>query len=171
MNEYFNLVRKLKDCPQGTKLYSPLAGEVLLCLTHEDDDNLSILVETKDKKQYWFNSDGTYYMGLTLDDNYIFSAECLLFPSKENRDWSTFEYVKPKFDSRTLHPFEKVLVRNGDRRWWQCSLFSHIIYDTSEIVYWTLGGAYKQVVPYNEETKHLLGTEEEAPKYYRYWEK
>ena len=25
-------------------------------------------------------------------------------------------------------------------------------------------------IPYNDDTKHLVGTEEEAPEYYRYWE-
>ena len=28
MNENLNLVEVLKDCPQGTKLYSPIYGDV-----------------------------------------------------------------------------------------------------------------------------------------------
>ena len=29
---------------------------------------------------------------------------------------------------------------------------------------------FNEVVPYNDDTKYLVGTTEEAPKYYRYWE-
>ena len=29
---------------------------------------------------------------------------------------------------------------------------------------------FNMVIPYNDETKHLIGTTEEAPEYYRYWE-
>ena len=30
--------------------------------------------------------------------------------------------------------------------------------------------SYDKCIPYNDETKHLLGTSDEAPEYYRYWE-
>ena len=29
--------------------------------------------------------------------------------------------------------------------------------------------AYTYCIPYNDDTKHLVGTTEEAPEYYRYW--
>ena len=29
---------------------------------------------------------------------------------------------------------------------------------------------YKYCIPYNDDTKHLVGTKDEAPEYYRYWE-
>ena len=75
-----NIAEILKDCPKGTKLYSPLCGE---CKLDTVTCN-SILVESITFKILHFNEDGTYYEG--YDD-----AECLLFPSKENRDWSTFQ--------------------------------------------------------------------------------
>ena len=31
-------------------------------------------------------------------------------------------------------------------------------------------GDVNVVIPYNDETKHLVGTTDEAPEYYRYWE-
>ena len=31
-------------------------------------------------------------------------------------------------------------------------------------------GEYRHCIPYNDETKHLVGTTEEAPEFYRYWE-
>lgn len=39
----------------------------------------------------------------------IKTGECVLFPSKENRNWSTYN---PKFNINTLEPFDKVLVRD-----------------------------------------------------------
>ena len=36
MNENLNLVEILKDCPKGTKLYSPIVGEVeLKCINND----------------------------------------------------------------------------------------------------------------------------------------
>lgn len=75
-----NIAEILKDCPKGTKLYSPLCGECKL----DTVTCKSILVESTNFKTLDFNEDGTYYEG--YDD-----AECLLFPSKDQRDWSKFQ--------------------------------------------------------------------------------
>ncbi len=37
------------------------------------------------------------------------------------------EIEKPKFDPKTLKPFDKVLVRDDKDGFWRCNLFSHII--------------------------------------------
>ena len=76
-------------------------------------------------------------------------------------------HIEDKFDPETLQPFDKVLVR-GDSKccFWKCSLYSH--YDDS--YKYTCCGRYKYCIPYNEETEHLIGTSNEAPEYYRYWE-
>ena len=34
----------------------------------------------------------------------------------------------------------------------------------------TAFGDYKYCIPYNDDTKHLVGTTKEAPEFYRYWE-
>ena len=83
--------------------------------------------------------------------------ECLLFPSKDNRDWSKFKPKKERFDPKTLKPFDKVLVRVDDDRLWVAILFSHI-------------EMWKQQIPYNDKTAHLVGTTDEAPEYYKWWE-
>ena len=33
-----------------------------------------------------------------------------------------------------------------------------------------IGSELKCCIPYNEETKHLVGTTDAAPKFYRHWE-
>lgn len=83
-----NIAKLLKDAPKGTKLYSPLFGEVKL-----DDAGGMIYVTTKYGSSKCFTETGCYYV-----DNETFSTECLLFPSKDCRTWEGWKPpVKPKF--------------------------------------------------------------------------
>ena len=162
MNDKINLCEILKDCPKGTILYSPLAGEVEF-YNIEGNGNLPIRVMLKGdlNTTFWFTKDGRHY-------DYP-DGECTLFPSKEQCDWSKFTapwYKKEKFDPKTLKPFDRVLVRDRDIEHWICNLFSHIINDE----YLCIGSCFIYCIPYNDDTKHLVGTKEEAPEYYRYWE-
>lgn len=71
----------LKDKPKGTKLYSPLFGDVYLSYVKDGIINVQHHVGiTK------FFGDGRYY-------NYP-ESEPLLFPSKEMQDWSKFAWEK-----------------------------------------------------------------------------
>lgn len=161
MNENLNLVEILKDCPKGTKLYSPVFGEV----EFESINDIigPIIVTTNTGNAECFTADGKMYT--------YYNGECLLFPSKEQRDWSKFKIKKPKFDPNTLKPFDKVLVYDiyDICEGWACALFSHI--RESEYPYSTSSGSFKVCIPYNDDTKHLLGTTDEAPEFYRYWDK
>ena len=153
MNENLNLVEILKDCPSGTKLYSTVFGEVKL--KEIDNTEYPILLETMAGLiKFKIAQDGRYFSD--------FNGECTLFPSKNQRDWSKFKVKKPKFDPNTLKPFDKVIVRDRDVEHWICGLFSHIVNDE----YLCIGSCYKHCIPYNEETKHLVGTNDEAPEYY-----
>ena len=73
------------------------------------------------------------------------------------------EEEKPKFDPKSLRPFDKVLVRDGAGYTWRCTLFSHI--EKEDFI--CTSSYWKCCIPYNEETKHLVGTTEEAPEFYR----
>lgn len=53
---------------------------------------------------------------------------------------------------------------------WKVQLFSHIIEDDKICPYVCISYNYKYCIPYNNDTKHLVGTNEEAPEYYIYWE-
>lgn len=87
-NEKLNLVQLLGNCPKGTKLYSPIAGEVsFIGINKESTDNYPIKCEFGTKNiGILFTSDGHYFSKQETDDG----SECVLFPSKDNRDWSTF---------------------------------------------------------------------------------
>ena len=160
MNENLNLVEILKDCPEGTKLYSPVFGEV----EFESINDIigPIVVTTNTGNTECFTADGKMYT--------YYNGECLLFPSKEQRDWSKFNVEKPKFDPKTLQPFDKVIVRDTNSEKWRIQLFSYIIKDCFPYEYHCINSCYNFCIPYNEETKHLVGTTDEAPEFYRYWE-
>ena len=161
MNEKLNLVKILKDCPKGAKLYSPIFGDVELIRVNQNDDvYYPIEIKLSDDSINSVTTDGRlceYYNG-----------ECLLFPSKEQRDWSKFKPKQPKFNPNTLKPFDKVLVRDNRLRYWVVQLFSHIIEDELNYPYLCVNNSYKYCIPYNDDTKHLVGTAKEAPNFYRY---
>ena len=78
--------------------------------------------------------------------------------------------TKNKFDPKTLQPFDKVLVRDDYDYNWICDIFSNIIGDSFEYKYRCIGSSYKYCIPYNNDTKHLLGTFHLPSEYYIYWE-
>ena len=164
MNENIDLTKILKNCPKGTKFYTPVWGEV-------------VFIEVKKYKKCLYpicinTNAASSYTCLAKDGRYITNreeTECILFPSKDQRDWSKFTapwYKKEKFDPKTLKPFDKVLVRDDDKDKWFCDFFSHNI-GAKDIC---ISGGYNQCIPYNDDTKHLIGTTDEAPEYYIYWE-
>lgn len=283
MNENLNLVEILKDCPKGTKLYSPIFGDVELVKVYLHDEKFPIEVKLQSNAFDCFSKDGRIFTE--------FNGECILFPSREQRDWSKFtapwlekqdkksswkpskeemdvlyslsyitneydehkedvithlyqdlkreffndssyenmfsldnkeddmrristiqvlEYArsldaynkygkadidkniawlkkqgetssilsnssnigknKPKFDPNTLKPFDKVLVRDINSEKWKIQLFSHIIKNCFPSEYHCIGSCYNFCIPYNDDTKHLVATNKEAPEFYRYWE-
>ena len=167
MNENLNLVEILKDCPEGTKLYSTVYGDVELVRVYLDDNTYPIEIKIDEgSDMIYITNDGRLF-----DD---FRGECTLFPSKDQRDWSKFNVKKPKFDPKTLQPFDKVLVRTGTKRFhvWLPDLISIPPNEVDEtILCMTIDTDIIMAIPYNEETKSLIGTNKEAPEFYRYWEK
>lgn len=70
---------------------------------------------------------------------------------------------KPKFDPKTLQVYDKILVRCSKIEKWRARFF-----DSYENGFITANGSiFDYGVPYNEETKHLHGTTEEAPEFYK----
>lgn len=77
-----------------------------------------------------------------------------------------FELVPNKFDSSTLKPFDKVLVRNNNSCVWKCNLYSH--YSQYPYHYICVENGYKQCIPY-EGNEHLLGTTNDCDDFYKTW--
>ena len=163
MNENIDLTKILENCPEGWEFWSDNFGKVKFKYIDKKYYQ-PIFVKRTDGYNAYYTKEGWC--------NIEFPASCLLWPSKDCRDWSKFSapwYKKKRFDPKTLQPFDKVLVRDVNTYTWGCSLFSHIIKRES-FPYRCVGSTYTYCIPYNDETKHLIGTTEEAPEYYRYWE-
>lgn len=119
MNENIDLTKILKDCPVGTEFYHVVYGRVWLtgvCL--DDDCPIRLSMHNGPYTNTTLTKKGTF------SKNY--GGECLLFPSKDQRDWSKFKTkLQQKFDPKTLNPFDKVLVRDTCAYSWRCTLYSH----------------------------------------------
>ena len=111
MNENLDLCEILKDCSNGTKLYCTFLGDVLFSKI----ENNKIIVHIR-CVVYYFYSDGTFNP----------KGECVLFPSKEQRDWSKFRIPINKLDQKDFKPFDKVLVRDGYRFKWCPTFFEKL---------------------------------------------
>lgn len=141
-----NVAEKLKDCPKGTKLYSPLLGEVELVRIDMGNSRFSIIVRVLENdipySTVTFTAEGKWYN--------VEQSECLLFPSKDNRDWNKFN-----LPTNTFKPFDKVLVRNDMNNKWLLSLFSYYDEEDKYYPYVCLNGRYGHCIPY-EGNEHLL---------------
>ncbi len=150
-----NIVEKLKGCPQGTKFYSPLFGEVELVRIDMENPKFPIIVKVLDEESPFsnvtFTAEGKWYS--------FKQSECLLFPSKDNRDWNKFNLpvntLKP-FD-KVLKPFDKVLIRDSIDEKWAISLFSYYDEKNEYFPYVCISGRYVHCIPY-EGNEHLLNT-------------
>lgn len=117
------------------------------------------------------NKDDVYEISKVYDDSYgIAGFNWMILMKYQDQ----YELVSNKFDPKTLNPFDKVITKFSSYPW-KCDIFSYYrggrenkiiaCYCTSEDY------VYDRCIPYNDDTKHLVGTTEEAPEYYRYWEK
>lgn len=81
MEQKINIAELLKDCPRGMELYSPLCGKCVF-----DSLNMgTIICKKQNTQEIAFTSEG-YYMLPVFED-----CECMIFPSKDQRDWSKFQ--------------------------------------------------------------------------------
>ena len=158
-----NLCEILKNCPEGTELWSDNYGTVKFVNVSTEWDT-PIRVELINGFIARYTEEGW------CDKR--FPANCLLWPSRDCRDWSKFTapwLKKERFDPKTLKAFDRVLVKDSGSLTWKINMFSHIN-NKAEYPYCCLLSFYKYCIPYNDETKHLVETRDEAPEFYRYWE-
>lgn len=128
----------------GDKAYCTLFGDVVVTRVSS-----TIIIESRWHKLELF-SDGAYNQ----------NGECIIFPSKNNRDWSTWETSK----ECPFKPFDKVLMRDDNISEWRCGFFSHF-----NKKYCVSGLHWIQCIPYNKETQHLVGTIQDCPDKYKIW--
>lgn len=87
MKEKINIAKILKDKPRGTKLYSSACGK---CELKEADDKIFKVSFYSSKSGFMIGGEGTFDKNGNLYDD----GECIVFPSKEMRDWSKFAWKR-----------------------------------------------------------------------------
>lgn len=116
MKEKINIAKILKDKPRGTKLYSSACGKCKL----EEVDDKSFKISFYNSK-FGFMNGGEGYLdknGKLYDD-----GECVVFPSKEMRDWSKFLWKKGD------------VLANGEGDYCVFKEFAHSSYQTVKAVF------------------------------------
>lgn len=144
---YNNLIDILRDMPKGTKLYSPICGECEFRRVNGNEINVVASSSKYGMITYNFDENGCY----------LEEGECLLFPSKVNRDWSTFELRYP--DTYHFKPFDKVIVRIKDTDKWAVDFFSYYTNDRKYPYACSGNRWFCQCFPYNQVTACVVGTE------------
>lgn len=146
MNKNFDLVKILKNAPRGTKLWSPLCG-VCKLIGVRDNNDYPILCKANDGCNINFTNLGKFYKVICKD------GECILFPSKDNRDWSTFRVSEHK----SFEPFQKVLVLSGASGTWLPDIYRYynVEYNAHECLnYYRISD--NDIIPY-EGNEDLVG--------------
>lgn len=98
--EKINIANKLKHCKRGTKLYSSIYGEIEFIKVEESVIYIKVIDINNIAYSKLFNENGMY--------NDYPNGECLLFPSKDNRDWNSF---------RVLEEGHRVMVSDNANSW------------------------------------------------------
>ena len=142
MNENLDLTKILKNAPKGIRLWSPICGVCELYTVNVDFGAFPIVcIGIDDGLEWHFKANGAFTNNT--------GVECLLFPSMENRDWSTFKVPKKH---KEFEPFQKVLCvtdNNHDCEVWSADFYSH--YDKSTFKHYLVSGFVKaddEVIPY-----------------------
>lgn len=96
-----NIANLLKYCPKGTKLYSPIWGEVEFI---EVVSSNNIIIKSPDDNEVLFYCNGAYHR----------NGECVLFPSKDQRDWSKFRLPLKRGDIMMKADGTIPFIANGE---------------------------------------------------------
>lgn len=162
-----NLVDILKQVPKGTKLWSNVFGEVEFNYIEGLTSDYPISVLDYYRCERFFTEHGYYHK------IYEKHGECTLWPSKDHRAWDDealrilgIEKEKKPETPFNLQPFDRVLVRDSCSEKWRAEFFSHIDNELC-LPYMCVSCLWRYCIPYNDETKHLLGTDKEPPEKYR----
>lgn len=94
-----NLCEILKYCPQGEQFWSPMMGDVELHKINHEAKRICVI--EKKGSQWWINADATMTFGG------ITSVEVMLYPSREQRDWTKVKYEPKKELPKTWEEFCK----------------------------------------------------------------
>lgn len=153
-------------------------GDLLLCTSKSL--NIVQYFIAKETGFYSLNKTVPCYCGISSEGSIIDSGEYYINVKGTVNDLKEFKEVltkynycleghsinekePKKFDFNSFNPFDKVLVRDSDIQFWRGDFFQY----KKEDVFICTGSRWHFCIPYNDDTKHLVGTSMPAPEYYR----
>lgn len=154
-----NIAELLKDVPKGTELWCTLFGKVTLeSVNTTEFYPIAIKIDNYVEK---LDAYGRLYRDFE-------EAESVLFPNEKCHTWEGWKPSKPHYDISNFYVGMPVLVRWYDTGKWRYSLYS--FYEEGTISpFDTVRGSFNQCIPFNEYTKHLLGTTDMPSEEYINW--
>lgn len=134
--------------------------EILLFKSYSEQGKISLYC--------WYNEYKNMFVDKEVIDISLTTKNKICPATKKQHDtlYQKIKERKEKFDPKTLKPFDKVLVRDKECSIWKINMFSYM-HNNTEYPYDCFLGSYKYCIPYNDDTKHLIGTAEEVPEYYK----
>lgn len=88
---------------------------------------------------------------------------------KTHPDYQELELPKPHYNIANFKPFDKVLVRDDDNECWMPSLFGWFDSGLQDGKFVCGTSDWEQCIPFNDDTKHLLGTTDMPDECYINW--
>lgn len=149
MEEKINVAEILKEKPQGTKLYSSACGK---CELKEADDKSFKVSFYSSKFGFMNDGEGIFDKNGKLYDD----GECVVFPSKEMRNWSKFAWKKGDVLVSNDGKIEVIFEKFGSDTY-QSFIGKHHLGSLDENLYYQDGGAYP-TASFNIETEDAAQT-------------
>ena len=112
------------------------------------------------------NKHEVFLVSEVCDNHYHLDEKDISLPFLMQDDW---ELVPSKFDISTFKPFDKVLIRNSNKGYWRGQFY--MAYGRNEdYPFECTYNCWMQCIPYNDDTKHLVGTTDDCDEFYKTWE-
>lgn len=154
-------------------------------LNYENEDKWELVTEPKSESHYatshreffdWIFDRLVNVHGENPNVDYMQSLKERiddLFPETEETGTTSEPTEEKSFTIEDLKPFDKVLVKYDSYSKWGIDFFERYDYNSKNNTpgpYICLSSSTHYCIPYNDETKHLLGTTDDCPKKYKTWE-
>ena len=146
-----NIAEILKYCPKGTKLYTPIYGNVVLDRVLLENGKFPILIKDATGCEHLFTENGCHRYNLP-------NVECVLFPSKDQRDWNKFRIpfkagdIVMTVDGKTPFIFKEYIENRFAHYYCGIDVSSTFKIEAPVDVYWTSDF----IIPASEEAKKGL---------------
>jgi len=145
--EKINIAELLQDAPKGTRLYSPICGE---CEFEEISEKILVTpieVEGSD-----------YYVEFDFEGKSSPYGECLLFPSRDVRDWGCYKVKYVRGNSAQREQLRDLMTANGAIDAKYCAFQDEdTLYYIDSITH-KIGGAWTEHIASEALANYILST-------------